>query len=172
MAKVRFECSCGGFTVEIMPDWAPLGVARFIELMEGAVFNDARFFRVVTKPRPFIVQFGIPGDPAVAAKWRKNRIKDDAVKTSNTAGTLTYAMAGPDTRTTQLFINLADNTFLDSKGFSPIGKVVEGMETVRAICDAYGEAPDQGQIQTRGNAYLEENFPKLDFITSVAVIEE
>ena len=172
MAKVQFECSCGNFVAEINEDWAPLGAARFMELVDQDFFSDIRFFRVVTQPRPFIVQFGINGDPEVAAQWRENTIKDDPVVEKNLEGTLVFATAGPNTRTTQLFINLGDNTFLDGQGFAPIGKIVEGMDTVRAICDAYGEAPDQGAIQFHGNAYLEENFPKLDYIKSATVMND
>lgn len=169
MPIAKFECSCGDFEVELFPQWAPLGVARFLELVTGGVFNDARFFRVVTKPRPFIVQFGIPADPAVASQWRNNCIADDPVVTSNEAGTLTFATSGPNSRTSQLFLNLADNAFLDRQGFSPIGRIISGMENVRAICDVYGEAPHQGRIQSEGNGYLNQEFPKLDFIRSITV---
>lgn len=171
MTKVKFECTCGDFVVEINEEWAPNGAARFLELVEMGFYNDARFFRVVTKPRPFIIQFGIPGDPDLAAEWRNNTIQDDPVVQGNVEGTLTFATAGPNTRTTQLFINLADNNFLDGQGFSAFGKVVEGMENVRAICDTYGESPNQGHIQAKGNAYLEENFPELDYIKSASVLE-
>jgi len=170
MPKYQFDCSCGSFVIEIIEDWAPQGVARFLELVERRFFDGVRFFRVVTKPRPFIVQFGINGEPETAAQWRHNTIPDDPVKQSNAAGTLTYATAGPGTRTTQLFINLADNRFLDDQGFAPIGRVTEGMETVRAICDQYGERPDQGNIQRKGNAYLEEHLPNLDYIKEVTVL--
>lgn len=170
MPQVKFECSCGDFTVEVHPDWAPLGAARFMELVEQNFFSGVRFFRVVTQPRPFVIQFGIHGDPEVSAQWRDNTIKDDKVVESNTEGMICFATSGPNTRTSQLFISLADNSFLDSQGFAPIGKVTEGMDTVRAICDAYGEAPDQGQIQRRGNAYLEENFPKMDYIKQATTV--
>lgn len=171
MKKVKFECTCGDFVVEVHEEWAPNGVARFLELVEMDYFNETRFFRVVTKPRPFIVQFGIPGDPDLAAEWRQKTIKDDPVVEGNKEGTLTFATAGPNTRTTQFFINLTDNHFLDNQGFSAFGTVVEGMDTVRAICDEYGEKPDQGQIQSRGNAYLEDKFPNLDYIKSATVLE-
>ena len=172
MPLVRFSCSCGDFDVEILPEWAPLGAARFMELVEQAVLDQARLFRVVTKPRPFIIQFGIAADPNVSAQWRDNNIDDDPVATGNAEGTLTFATAGPGTRTSQLFINLADNSFLDGQGFSPIGKVVSGMDTVRAICATYGESPDQGLVQQKGNAYLEDKFPELDFIKSISIVEE
>ena len=170
MAKVKLELSCGDVVVEILPEWAPLGAARFLELVKENFFTDVRFFRVVTKPRPFIVQFGISGDPEVAPKWRNDRIKDDPVKQTNAPGTLVFATAGPGTRTSQLFINLANNSFLDGQGFSPIGKIVEGMENVEKINGEYGERPDQGRIQSQGNAYLQENFPNLDYIKSATVI--
>ncbi|MBI1321079.1 MAG: peptidylprolyl isomerase [Candidatus Hydrogenedens sp.] len=172
MPKVKFECSHGDFTVELIEEWSPKGYARVMELVEGGFFEDIYFFRVVTKPRPFIVQFGIHGDPEVSASWRDDRIKDDPVTQSNTEGTLTFATAGPGTRTTQLFINLADNSFLDHQGFSPLGRVVEGMDTVRAICDEYGEAPDQGAIQRQGNEYLNSRFPNLDCIKRAVVLED
>lgn len=168
--KVKLECTCGDFTVEIHDDWAPKGAARFLGLVEEGFFTGVRFFRVVTKPRPFIVQFGIHGEPEVAAKWRDQRFPDDPVKQSNRKGTLTFATAGPNTRTTQLFINYGDNAFLDGQGFSPIGEVIEGMDIVEAISDEYGEAPDQGRIQQKGNAYLESSFPNLDYIKSATVV--
>jgi len=171
VAKVQFDCSCGAFTVELNEEWAPLGVARFMELLDQDFFKGLRFFRVVTEPRPFIVQFGINGDPEVAAQWRDNTMKDDPVKHSNVEGTLTYATAGPDTRTTQFFINYGDNSFLDSQGFAPIGRVIEGMNTVCAICDRYGESPDQGRIQSHGNAYLAEHFPDMDYIKQATLLE-
>lgn len=172
MAKVQFNCSCGVFTAEIIPDWAPRGADRFMELLESDFFPGVRFFRVVKKPRPFVVQFGIHGDPAVSAHWRNKAIPDDPVKQSNTAGTITFATSGPNSRTTQFFINLADNTFLDNQGFSPIGRVIEGMDAVNAICGDYGEKPDQSRIQRLGNVYLEDEFPKMDYIESVTLIEE
>lgn len=172
MAKVRFECSNGDFVAEINEDWAPRGVARFMELIASEFFNDVYFFRVVTKPRPFVVQFGIHGDPAVSAKWRAETIQDDPVRQRNVEGTITFATAGPNTRTTQFFVNLADNTFLDSQGFSPIGRIIEGMEVIKSICDEYGERPNQGHIQSQGNAYIESEFPNMDRIKRVVLIEE
>lgn len=172
MPKVLLDCSCGPITIDVNESWAPLGAARFLELVRQGFFNEVRFFRVVTKPRPFVVQFGINGNPDIAAEWRDMRIKDDPVTQSNRKGTLSFASAGPGTRTTQIFINLADNTFLDGHGFSPFARVIEGMEHVQAICDEYGESPDQHSIQYRGNAYLEECFPKLDYIRTATLIEE
>ena len=172
MAKVKFECTCGDFTVEVNRDWSPNGVDRFLDLVSQDFFTDVRFFRVVTKPRPFIVQFGISGDPETAAKWRDANIEDDPPVESNAEGTLTFATAGPGTRTSQLFINYGDNSFLDGQGFSPIGRVIEGMETVTAINDEYGEAPDQGRIQRQGNEYLQKEYPHLDYIKKATLIEE
>lgn len=172
--KVKFECSNGDFVVECHKDWAPRGVERFHELVTQGFFPEVKFFRVVTKPRPFVVQFGISGDPKIAAKWRDNTISDDPVKKSNVKGTLTFATSGPNSRTTQLFINLGDNKNLDGMGFAPIGVVVEGMETVASFNDEYQEAPSQsqGMIQGRGNAFLDEKFPGLDFIRQAKIVEE
>ena len=169
--QVRLECSNGDVVIDIDRAASPNGVDRFYELVKEGVFTDARFFRVVTKPRPFIIQFGIPGDPEEAAKWRDSTIADDPVTQSNSTGTLTFATAGPNTRTSQLFINLGDNDFLDGQGFSPFGKVTEGMDVVNAINDEYGEAPDQGMIQMQGNAYLKDKFPNLDYIKQAVIVE-
>lgn len=163
-----FDTTAGSFTVTFHRDWSPNGVDRFHEMVTAGFFDDIRFFRVVPK---FIIQFGIHGDPAVSRKWRASNIKDDKVKVSNKRGTVTFATAGPNTRTTQLFINFGDNAFLDSQGFSPIGEVTEGMDVVDKLNAQYGEAPDQGQLQARGNAYLDEKFPKLDAIKSVTISE-
>jgi len=166
--KVKFECSNGTFTVEVDPDWAPIGAARFEQLVKEGIFNEARFFRVVPG---FVVQFGIPGDPAVAKKWRDAPIKDEPVKQTNAPGTLTFAKTSmPNTRTTQLFINLKNNAQLDGMGFSPFGKVVEGFEVVKAITAQYGETPDQNMIQEMGNEYLKKSFPKMDYIKSATIV--
>lgn len=167
--KVKFETSKGDFVVEVHPEWAPNGAAHFKKIIESGVYNDAHFFRNVDG---FMVQFGIPGDPAVAAEWRGKSLKDDPVKQSNTRGMVTYAQTSmPNSRTTQVFINFGDNSFLDSQRFAPFGKVVEGLDVVDALNKEYGERPDQGQIQTRGNAYLKEKFPKMDYIKKTTVIE-
>lgn len=173
--KVKFETSKGDFVVEVHPDWAPLGAAQFKQAVEAGVYNDARFFRVVDG---FMVQFGIPGDPNVAAVWREKRIKDDPTKKSNTRGMMTFAMAGPNTRTTQVFINFGDNSFLDNQGFPPFGQVIEGMNVVDSLYKEYGEGaprgrgPDQGRIQTEGNAYLTKSFPKMDYIKKATVLAQ
>lgn len=174
MFKVKFETSQGDVVLEVNPEWAPLGAAQFKAAVEDGVYDDARFFRVLDG---FMAQFGIPGDPAKATKWRDKRIKDDPVKQKNTRGMVTYAMAGPNTRTTQLFINFGDNSFLDRQGFSPFAKVVEGMENVEKLYKGYGEGapsgngPNQGSVQSQGNAYLQKSFPKLDYIKKATVIE-
>lgn len=172
MPKVKLECSCGDITIEINEDWAPIGTARFLELVGQDFFTNIRFFRVVTKPQPFIVQFGINGDPDIASKWRDNTIKDDPPTQTNAKGTLTFATSGPNSRTTQMFINYGDNAFLDGQGFSPIGKIVEGMDVAKAIYDQYGESPDQGQVQNKGNAYLNEKFPNLDYIKKAILLQD
>ena len=143
--KAQFDTTKGMFTVEVTRSLAPNGADRFYNLVRS-------------------------GDPAVSAKWREANIPDDAVKGSNTRGTITFATAGPNTRTTQLFINFADNTFLDGQGFSPFGKVTSGMDVVDKINAEYGESPNQGRIQTEGNAYLKKNFPNLDYIKSATIV--
>ncbi len=167
--KVKFETTAGDFTVAVTRRLAPKGADQFHSLVKSGFYDGCRFFRVV--PR-FIVQFGITGDPKVQAKVRNAPIKDDPVRASNKKGTLTFATAGPNTRTSQLFINLADNTFLDRQGFSPFGTVVEGMDAVQKITPEYGEKPDQGKIQSRGNEYLTAEFPKLDYIKKATIVED
>lgn len=171
--KVKFATTKGDFTLEVTRAWAPLGADRFYNLVKNGYFTDVAFFRVISG---FMVQFGIHGDPAVAAAWRPARIQDDPVKQSNTKGYISYAMAGPNTRTTQLFINYGDNARLDDMGFSPFGKVTEGMNVVESIYSGYGEGapngmgPDQGRVQMEGNAYLKAQFPKMDYIKSAQLL--
>jgi peptidyl-prolyl cis-trans isomerase A (cyclophilin A) len=165
--RVRFDTTNGEFTVQILRAWASNGADRFYNLVKKGYYNGCRFFRVVEN---FIVQFGINGDPQTSAVWRSARIQDDPVKQSNGRGYLTFAMAGPNTRTTQLFINLKDNALLDSQGFSPFGKVVNGMNVVDSLYSGYGEKPNQQNIQMQGNAYLEQHFPNLDHIKSAAIV--
>lgn len=170
--KAVFKTTKGDFTVEVNRDWSPLGADRFYNLVKNGYFDDVAFFRVIGG---FMAQFGIHGDPKVSAAWRGARIQDDPVKQSNERGYISYAMAGPNTRTTQLFINFGDNSQLDSMGFSPFGKVVSGMEVVDSLYSGYGEGapsgrgPDQGRVQMQGNAYLKADFPKMDYIKSVSL---
>ncbi|KAI2493536.1 peptidyl-prolyl cis-trans isomerase [Fragilaria crotonensis] len=162
--------SSGTIKIQLEPDWAPKGVARFEELVSIGFYQNCRFFRVLPG---FVAQFGINGDPAIQAKWKSNPITDDPVRVGNDRGTVVFATAGPNTRTTQLFINTntSGNGFLDKQGFSPIGKVIEGMDLVDKFYAGYGEGapsgrgPSQGLLQVKGNTYLEEGFPKLTYIT-------
>lgn len=166
--KVRFETSCGDFIIEVTREWAPLGAERFHELVEAGFFDECRFFRVVPD---FMVQFGINGDPAVQKEWRDAKISDDRVTQSNKRGYITFATSGPDSRTSQVFINFKDNSFLDRQGFAPFGKVVEGMDVVDKIYSAYGEQPQQFAIQSEGNKYLNSKFPKLDYVKKASIVK-
>lgn len=166
--KVQFECTNGTFVVECVKAWAPLGVERFHTLVKEGFFDDAGFFRVVPG---FVVQFGLAADPKVTSKWREKRLKDDPVTESNKEGYLTFATSGPNSRTTQLFINTANNANLDRMGFSPFGKVVSGMDVVKKINAEYGERPNQGMITYEGNGYLKKNFPNMDFIKKATIVE-
>jgi len=161
-----FSTSKGDFVVRVNRAWAPIGADRFYNLVKSGYYNDASFFRVIPG---FVVQFGLGADPTVNKAWRDAKIKDDPVSQSNRPGFLTFATAGKNTRTTQLFINLGNNAQLDSMGFSPFGQVSSGMDVVQKIHSGYGESPDQGQITTQGKAYLDKNFPKLDSIKSAAI---
>jgi peptidyl-prolyl cis-trans isomerase A (cyclophilin A) len=166
--RVKFATDKGDFVAEVHTDWAPLGAKRFYNLVKNRFFTGAPFFRIVPN---FIVQFGLTGDPAVNKAWFSANIKDDPVKQHNTRGTLVFATAGPNTRTTQLFINLRDNTgSLDPQGFAPFGTITEGMEVVDALNKEYGEQPDQGAIQDQGKAYYDAKFPRLSKITSATII--
>jgi peptidyl-prolyl cis-trans isomerase A (cyclophilin A) len=164
--RIRFETSGGPFVVEVTRAWAPHGADRLYNLVRHGFYDGGRFFRVVPG---FVVQFGLSGDPAVSARWRPATIADDPVTQHNVRGTLTFATAGPNTRTTQLFINYRDNTRLDGMGFAPLGRVVEGMDVVDHIYAGDGERPEQGQIEARGNAYLAAEFPRLDSITHATI---
>jgi peptidyl-prolyl cis-trans isomerase A (cyclophilin A) len=165
--RVRFETSAGAFAVEVTRAWAPLGADRFYNLVRHGFFDGTRFFRVVPG---FVVQFGLSGDPAINARWRTASIPDDPVLQHNTRGTVTFATAGPATRTTQMFINFGDNTRLDGMGFSPLGSVVEGLDVVDRIYAGYGEQPDQGRIEMQGNGYLRSQFPQLDSIAHATIV--
>ncbi len=164
--RVRVETSKGEFVIEARRSWAPVGVDRLYDLVRAGFFDDSRFFRVRAGS---IVQFGIAGDPVVAAVWRNQTIKDDPRLQSNIRGTVAYAMTGPDTRTTQLYINLGDNSRLDSQGFAPVGSVISGMEVVDRLYSGYDESAGggmrggrQGKVFEGGNAYLDRDFPLLD----------
>lgn len=171
--RVRFETTAGDFTVQVMRDWSPHGADRFYNLVRNGYYDNVYFFRVVDG---FMAQFGIHGDPRVNAAWNPQRIQDDPVVGSNRRGTVTFAMSSqPNSRTTQLFINFADNARLDDAGFAPIGDVVSGMETVDALYSGYGEGAPQGsgprqdRIQAEGNAYLERDFPNLDHVRRATI---
>jgi len=171
----QFNTSEGVFRVEVQRAWAPRGADRFFNLVRNGFYDEVRFFRVLSG---FVAQFGINGDPAVSAVWREQRINDDPVVQSNQRGFVTFATAGPNTRTTQLFVNLGDNTGLDSQGFAPFGRVVEGMDVVDALYADYGDGPpfgsgpNQARIQSEGNAYLVAEFPELDFVLEAAIVPE
>jgi peptidyl-prolyl cis-trans isomerase A (cyclophilin A) len=170
--KVKFDTSKGTFVIEVHRDWAPNGADRFYNLVKNGFYNDARFFRVIDG---FMVQFGINGNPKISQVWREANIPDDPVEESNLRGYITFATAGPNTRTTQVFINFNDNPGLDAQGFSPFGKVVSGLDVVGRLYNGYGEGaprgegPDQGRVQTEGNAYLQKNFPQLDYIKKATI---
>lgn len=169
--KVKFETTKGDFVIEVYGKWAPLGAARFHDLITDGHFDNAKFFRVLPG---FVVQFGLPADPKAAKSYAN--LSDDSVEQSNVKGTITFATAGPNTRTTQVFINLADNARLDGMGFSPFGTVTEGMDIVESLYAGYGEGapmgngPDQGRARSLGNAYLDANFPKLDGIKKATIL--
>jgi len=164
---VQFTTTKGDFVVEVTRAWAPLGADRFYNLVKHGFFTDAAFFRIVPG---FIVQFGLSADPAVNKVWHSANIKDDPVTQSNRPGTITFATAGPNTRTTQLFINFGNNGPLDRQGFSPFGRVTSGMDVVQSLYAGYGEQPDQGSITALGKAYLDKNFPKIDSIKSAKIV--
>jgi peptidyl-prolyl cis-trans isomerase A (cyclophilin A) len=170
---VKLDTSKGVVDIEVHRAWAPAGADHFFQLVKSGFYDGARFFRVV---RSFVVQFGINGDPQTNALWAGGMLPDDPVKQHNVKGTVTYAKTGPNARTTQLFINLADNRkSLDRQGFTPIGQVVDGMQVVESLYGFYGDMPPAGQgpdpnkIQQQGNEYLETHFPRLDFIKKAAV---
>jgi peptidyl-prolyl cis-trans isomerase A (cyclophilin A) len=170
--KARFDTSKGVFVVEVRRDWAPNGADRFYNLVKNGFYDNVRFFRVI---KGFMVQFGINGDPKISAVWREARIRDDAVKQSNKRGYITFATAGPNTRTSQVFINFGDNAGLDQQGFAPFGQVVSGMDVVDVLNSEYGEGaprgrgPDQGRLQQEGNAYLAKDFSRMDFVKKATI---
>jgi peptidyl-prolyl cis-trans isomerase A (cyclophilin A) len=174
--EAKFTTTKGDFVVEVHREWAPNGADRFYNLVTSGFFDDVRFFRVVDG---FMVQWGISGDPAVSGKWRSANIQDDPVKQSNKRGYVTFAKTGaPNSRSTQVFVNFVDNARLDGMGFAPFGQITKGMDVVDSLYKGYGEGapggqgPDQGLIQGRGNAYLDQGFPKLDAIKHAEVVKK
>jgi peptidyl-prolyl cis-trans isomerase A (cyclophilin A) len=172
--RARFATSNGAFVIEVHRDWAPNGADRFYNLVKLGVFDDSRFFRAISG---FMVQFGIPGDPQVAAKWREADIPDDPAKQSNLRGYVAFAQTGrPNSRTTQVFVDYGDNSNLDASNFAPFGKVVDGMDVVSSLYKGYGEGPpggsgpNQDRIQSEGNSYLDAEFPRLDRLLRAEVV--
>lgn len=171
--QVKLETSKGDVLIEVTRAWSPNGAARFFDAVKAGFYDECRFFRVLPG---FMVQWGINGSPKVQSKWKNAEIKDDKVpakdRVSNTRGFITFAKSGkPHSRTTQLFINYGDNARLDADGFTPFGKVIEGMEIVDKINSKYRERPDQGAVQAEGNEYLNQEFPGLDFIKKATIVE-
>jgi peptidyl-prolyl cis-trans isomerase A (cyclophilin A) len=172
--QAKFETSKGDIIIEVQRDWSPRGAQRFYNLVNNGFYDGCRFFRVISG---FMAQIGINGDPAVMAKWRTANIMDDKVTQSNTRGFVSFAKTGaPNSRSTQIFINYKDNSMLDPQGFSPFGRVIEGMEIVDNLYAGYGEGgprgqgPSQQRIQSEGNAYLEEEFPNLDYVKKATIL--
>lgn len=172
---VHFVTSRGAFDLKVHRGWAPKGADRLYYLVSNNFYDGIRFYRVING---FMAQFGAAGDTAVAHVWADRKFNDDPVKHSNKRGTLTFATGGPDTRTTQLFINYRDNAQLDAMGFAPLAEVTDGMTVVDSLYNGYGEGapqgqgPDQGQLAREGNAYLIRQFPRLDYIVSARVSQE
>jgi len=171
--RVSVETTKGTFVIAVTRALAPRGADRFYRLVRAGYFDDSRFFRVVPG---FIAQFGIPGDPAISRVWKDRRMPDDSAHASNVRGMIAYAMTGPNTRTTQLFISLVDNSRIDAQGFAPIGRVVSGMEVVDQLYGGYGEtagggmrAGRQDRMMNEGNQHLDRDFPKLDRILRARV---
>jgi peptidyl-prolyl cis-trans isomerase A (cyclophilin A) len=175
--QAKFETSKGTFVIQVRRAWAPNGADRFYNLVKNGFYDNNKIYRMIPY---FMVQWGINGDPKINAVWFQARIPDDPVKQSNRKGYVSFAMGGKNTRTTQIFINFTDdNIQLDGQGFAPFGTVVKGVDIVDSFYADYGDGPpvgktgpDQGRIQMEGNAYLEKNFPKLDFIKSATILSE
>ena len=168
---VVFKTTKGEFVVDVHRTWAPFAAQRFYNLVKAHFFDGVEFFRVV--PR-FVVQFGISPYPTVSKAWQNATIPDDPVTVHNTRGAVTFASAGPNTRTTQIFINLGDNSNLDNTGFAPFGAVVSGMDVVDKLYSGYADAPTSNQVEMekQGNAYLQKSYPKLDSIKTARVTQE
>lgn len=176
--NVKLTTTRGDVVLEVHRDWAPIGADRFYNLVKIGFYDGAKFYRVIRSPQPFMAQIGFNGTPAVDAAWRDAPIKDDPVKQSNIRGMVTFAKTNaPNSRTTQIFVNYGDNSFLDPMGFAPFAKVVDGMPAIDALYTDYGEGapggrgPSQGRIASEGNAYLERDFAKLDGIVSATISE-
>ena len=173
--QVKFGTTKGDFVVEVDRDWAPRGADHFYRLVTARFYDGVRFHRVV---RRYIVQWGINGNPKIQALYSNMRIPDDPVKQSNKTGTITFAKIGPNSRTSQVFINLRDNASLDKEGFAPFGEVIEGMDVVERLWSSYGEVaprgpgPDPTRIEIEGEAYLVREFPRLDAIQRATVIQK
>jgi peptidyl-prolyl cis-trans isomerase A (cyclophilin A) len=172
--KVTFVTTKGDVVIQVTREWAPLGADRFYNLVDNGFYDGCQFYRVI---EGFMAQFGANGDPEVSDAWRDQRLMDDPNLISNARGRITFAMSGPNSRTTQLFINYGDNNFLDNQGFSPFGEIIEGMDIVDKFHADYGEGaprgrgPSQGRIRSEGNAYLNAEFPNLDSIVTARVVE-
>ncbi|MCH8830339.1 MAG: peptidylprolyl isomerase [Planctomycetes bacterium] len=166
--QVKLETSKGDVVIEVTRKWAPLAADRFYTLVKCGFYNDCRFFHVIYKR---VAQCGINGDPRVSAEWNNTKFDDEPVKQSNLRGTVTFAKSpDPNTRSTQFFINYLDNTAKDEQGFAPFGRVVKGMDVVLRFFKGYGELPQQELIARGGNAYLQKNFPKLDYIKTATIL--
>jgi peptidyl-prolyl cis-trans isomerase A (cyclophilin A) len=166
--KAQFTTTKGDFTVEVHRDWAPIGADRFYNLVKNGFYNDAAFFRVMPG---FMVQFGLSASPAVNKAWQNANIKDDQVRVGNKRGNVSFAAAQmPNSRTTQVFINFKENSFLDTQSFAAFGTVIDGMDVVDRIYSGYSDTPDQGQISAEGKAYLDKNFPKLDSVKMARIL--
>lgn len=169
--KANFDTSKGKFVIQVHRDWAPIGADRFYNLVKNGFYDDVRFFRVIDG---FMAQFGMHGNPAVQQAWQSARLKDDPVKQGSKRGFVVFAHAGPNSRTTQLFINFKDNSAsLNPQGFAAFGEVISGMDVVDSLYTGYGDSsrggPDQGRIASEGNAYLMKSFPKLDYIKTATI---
>ncbi len=172
--RVRFVTTKGPFVMEVYRDWAPIGADRFYNLARTGFYDGAPFFRVIDG---FMAQFGLHGDPEVASVWWSQTMPDDSVRQSNVRGSVSYAMRGPYTRTTQVFISYRDNSYLDRMGFAPFGRVLQGMDVVDSLYSGYGESAPQGdgpdvrRIHAEGNAYLRTEFPDMDYVETATLIE-
>lgn len=167
--RVRFTTNIGAFVIEAHRDWAPLAADRFYILVKNGFYDGSRFFRVLDG---FMAQFGLNGDPEIQSAWRTASLADEPVKQSNLRGYVTFTReSGPNSRFTMVFINYKDNSYLDADGFSPFGQVVTGMDVVDKLYSGYGRTnvPDQRRIVREGNAYLQQEYPKLDFVRTATI---